>query len=1317
VADYKNLFPTLAGAKPAAPALPTDFGTQSGLALGSFVNSWPELIGLEGWNKEQVDAWRLQNPGTNLATQLAGLLVPYAGWAKAGSMALKAPGALKSSVPFLPGAAKLFQGWEAGKKTAPIANAIKQDLALTIPFELARLGAVGVNKPESLTEEAGNSALGLGLLPAFHGGVGLLRAAAPWSSAASKVQKALPEFPVKAPIQDQLRYIYENLPKAGADAQPWLQAQATSLERQVLGQQPRGAKYVTALSGGGDAGDVNRLFQMKADSGLSRKQFIVSPTTGFGSRAEADALLKSLGLPEGWGADVQFPRHITALEASNARAVQKTLSKNLQPVQNSWYVGQEDKSGLYVLARKLTGDPAKAGAGDTWTVLKTAEPNKILGRDVISMAAERNVTFANGLQRQRELAGLAEMPEDSLARLVANAKETFKPAVLGAGKGADAVLGAAPGVGKSALAAIKAGTQQERAALGSMAGFVRDKVVPAQAEFWGKPLAEHVRLVAQAASDAAGAKVRKLMYGEQGLKAGQNVYSRIAQTDKPGGIASLIEKLEPEDLPLLTAMRNAEVPLEKMAEALAGLGAVPKQLERVLEFFQHMATKIDGPVTKEIQQAEKLYGLDNFEPRDNHYGLPHTWRGTWRQRVLDEKGNTISMGAGRSRAEAVRAAQGQAERLGARADDKGPFQSDREQDAKLANMLFKREKTALDARARALGVEPYTFRLRTGVGGFIGEEEALTKSELHEIVESNLKSKYQYLAEQAIKNQVMPDLMDVYSKYGMKTFKALAYRINQMFGVKGSLNKAQNEAMDKVLAPILGKNSADKITRAANQAEMFLNLLAYNLSHPIMNALTFVQTVMPKAAFVMGAGPDAMQKVMGYQPAFTNGRVTGISGVFEPLKLAVRSFRDMAKPDQELRSVFNRAAEEGVITSGLQEQYVGEKSSVGKWISNSMSETNPTRKMLENLDSSPLLNPSKKTEELSRAHALVVGRNLARSMGMEDPDQVYQFAKQFTYRTMYQYNTADRPKAFNGPLGSMFGLFKNWAFHYMSDMAMYGGAAAKREQFAPMLWALGGQASLAGAGGTLGYGVADAASKMFTNQGLMDNLYAQFDPDNKDTADTIFYGLPALLGISLQANAGSPFANPAKDIAYLTNFAVVDRAKKIGAAAGYFGGQLAAGQNPLTNEQTWDKMAYALAPRTLYKALGMIEDGALKAASNGQPIISGITTPEWAANSFGLTPLQITKAWELNDRLFTEKDRLSTLVGSLGEAFYQAQLRGDSGVMEEVLRTALLQGAPIPNVMASVRAKLRANAEPSLASGLSGNPAVAAQAANLGFGQ
>lgn len=1285
----------------------------------------PSALFLQDPSKE-LQAWEAQHPILDYGTALGAFAatIPFGGGivkaatkipamartAEALAAASKAPGILKPA--------------------AATAGKVALDLAAVEPFKLGTmtgmqaLGTVDPNGAASLPEVAAWDLLGGGI---GAGGFGLAKAGwrtarnyIPWKPPAQKMADLAANFPVKGNVQSQLKFLYDNVDTMTKTDEPWVRSYITDLERQVLGQQSKGARYVPSLASGADAKEVNQLFKPRK-TGVITRQFIRHHATGYESREAADEALARLGLQPKWGRHVQYPRMLEAVDEAKGAALHKTVTKNLSPTASGWYVGDDPQNGLYVLAKKLDGDPTKGAAGDRWAILKSGEPNEIVGTDVITAGADRIANYGLKLRKFRDREALKDLPEDSFPKINQKYEQTFGAAIdAGAGTPGQVLSKTAgAGFGRTMMDTIRNATVGLPGATGrgeamdiarGAFGAARDLVVPGQREFVHQPLAERIRLQVQGLADSARSKGIQMLFGNTGLKDEQSIFGRILSpfAQRPKGLKELVDSLKDEDMALIKTILDDGIESKDVTSVLADMKADPAQMGRVSRLLDALQ-KSDDDLMAETHGVQKLYGEKLLEPRKAHYLVNHTWRGDWRHKVLNDKGQIIAMGSG-NRAEATESAHKLANDLGGRVDDKGPSMSAFNEDSQIYDQVLTRQRALIKDKARALGLTPQSFRAGKGVKGFIGQEKPMTKDELFNIVQKTVMERYKHLAELTVKHDVVPKMMEVHHRHGAKTYDNLTYRINQMFGIKGKYNKYLNQVVDKALAPIMGRNSADKVVGGLNQAELYLTLLIGNLAHPVMNALTFMQTVVPKAAMVLGADPEGMRRVMGYSPAVdATGRPRGVMSHFEPMKLAFKSFRDMAKPDPELRKMFDKAAGEGVITAGIQERYIGENSDWGKLITGDLAKT--PSKLFSALSFIP-----KKSEEISRAHAFVVGKNLGTTIGIKDPEQLYQFAKQFTHRTMYQYTTADRPKLFNGPLGSLAGLFKNWSAHYMSDMALYGGEAMRRGSIAPILWGVGGTQALAGLGGQTLFGMADSMSKMAMDEPLMDQFYSALGDENAQNgvSDAMFYGLPALFGVSLQANAQAPFSNPVKDISYLTNFQLWERAKRVGRALGYGAEQLAAGQNPLENPEMWDKAAYAFGPRALYNAMGRVEGGALKAVSNGRPIIDGLDDADYWNNVFSLTPLEVSKAYTLQDEVFKKKELQAAQTTRLGEAYYQAWAAGNSDEMAEVIRYALATGASLPNVMRSAKDRMRGSLVPSLERSLFRDPEMFERAKRYG---
>ena len=133
--------------------------------------------------------------------------------------------------------------------------------------------------------------------------------------------------------------------------------------------------------------------------------------------------------------------------------------------------------------------------------------------------------------------------------------------------------------------------------------------------------------------------------------------------------------------------------------------------------------------------------------------------------------------------------------------------------------------------------------------------------------------------------------------------------------------------------------------------------------------------------------------------------------------------------------------------------------------------------------------------------------------------------------------------------------------------------------------------------------------------------------------------------------------------------------------------------------------------------MAQVEDGALKAIGNGQPIVSGISYPEQVMNSLGLTPLKIAKAYEASEELWSNREALKAQVQSLGEAYAQAHLAQDQARMTFVLTRAMETGLDLSSVMKSAVARLHREQLPSLPYEFRRTPGAFSKLDTLGLSQ
>lgn len=1284
--------PPGAGIAEAADPAAEQLGFWEGLGRNLLWNLNPQsLIGEKPG--EDLQQWQAENPISSIVTSVLGSAPAYAIGGGLGGAALRT---------VAPGVGRALGAGSRLATQAPLRAAAARTAVELAPFEAARLaGAAAFATEETALEDTAVSA-GLDLLTAglFGGGAQFIRSLRRpvVADVGSKVKETFPDFDPTVSAQEQiqrLRALKTNIKPEETELHSMLDDALVDRMNIVRMEGVTPNRYISDFVGGGDAKDFRRFFRTQASdvdgASIQRRRFMTRPQGGFKDENSWVQAWRETGLQEEAFGYIQFPRHISFGKEAGAVDFQKSVQNSLLPMPNGWWLREEAGSGLYVMAKKVAGGGDTPTPADKWVLFKTSEPNKMIGADIVTGSANKSATFITRMQERLDATLLQELVKqvpDSLAAI----DQAFTSAIPKQ-RYAQTIHPLADRAREMLPHELQAATREAQKQLGDAWTWAKGLTAPAQAQFRKAPMAEYVRLRAQNIYGGADAKANMALYGDQWADPGKNLYKAVLGKRKVGGLKGAVDALEDSDMPIVTGIINSRLSLKEAEEVLAGAEAPVKQ--RILNFLK-VADDSQAKMMAEVTGTQKLAGKAPVELLPGHYGVPHTWRGDWRMRVEDDLGRTLAYGGGRTPQEAIDEARALIGELGAgRLAWKSPKQADAAEDLLRADAVGRMQRRSGPLLDR-LGKQPLTHLERKEILGFLGNRTPMTREELFDVMRAHYQRQYKYAADLLVRKGLTADVIEAGRLYGKEVFDQLNYRLAKMSGAKGTFDKATNELADRVFAPALGRNSADKIAGAINQAEFSLSLLFGNLAHPTLNALNFVQTALPKIALTLKTPPERLHEFMHFTPAFDKaGRPSGVMSVFEPWRIAKAGFRALRKPSAEERELFQRGAREGVIAPRYVEEFLGEKSRIATNFKEVLSGKAPIGRLLRALSEWP----AAKTEEFSRAHALMMGYHLGKrvfglddTMSPKDRELLYQWAKQFTYRTMYQYSTADRAKVFNGPIGGMAGLFKNWMFHNIADWSTYSAEALKHGNVMPLLWALGGTGAVAGIGGLPMYELVNQAVKIASDKSIMDHLYERFDaPEGNvgNPADAIYYGLPGLLGISLQSSASGPFNNPIKDVNFLFNFAVLERARKVGQFFGDTYSQWEAGQNPFESDRTADLALYAFAPRTLYKAFAQVEDGALKSIRNGRPIVdvegmkaAGIDT-NWLTNTFSLTPTKIARAYELSEALHKEQRTLRELTAQYGEAYARAWERGDQEDMSFVLSRALSSGADVSRVMQS----------------------------------
>jgi hypothetical protein len=192
------------------------------------------------------------------------------------------------------------------------------------------------------------------------------------------------------------------------------------------------------------------------------------------------------------------------------------------------------------------------------------------------------------------------------------------------------------------------------------------------------------------------------------------------------------------------------------------------------------------------------------------------------------------------------------------------------------------------------------------------------------------------------------------------------------------------------------------------------------------------------------------------------------------------------------------------------------------------------------------------------------------------------------------------------------------------------------------------------------------------------------------SADEIYFGLPALLGASLQASATVPGTDVRNDLANLGNFVFLERAKAAGKAVGdAYNLWDGSGQNPLRDPNTRDKLMQALAPRAMFRAFSTTEGDFVKSMTTGYPQERNVSASSKILYAMGLNQVDVERQQVAARELYNDQQRQRTIVTALGQSFADAEGNGDRDAMTAVINRAVALGMPVSSVVKSAHNVMR----------------------------
>lgn len=1292
---------------PAAPS--TDIGSYAAGFAKSMMESVPETIGI--MPSLETEQFRAQYPISGLASELIPGALTYGGWYKASTK--------------IPAFAKMLGSIGVSGSTPVISGAVRE-VARYAPLELGKIGAsaaIGDNTKD--VAEAG--ALNLAVAGAAGGVGGLLRAGGP-------LVPPIPEISAEVNQRDawplQLRQLKAAKAANKVTSEEAADYHIANLQKVVRAEEPQGSPYVNTLEGQEKAPkQLNRLFNSAGTAkSIERLKF----TPGNWEPEDLAKAIKDSDL-EGNEDLMQFPRYVRPVNEKGAAEVSSAITENLKSIGNDVWLGKEADDGLYIVAKRFEkGEPITPEArkfnramdrqqeaqdvelglgqygvkpkpvegtsteafnpGDKWILFKTDQPqkfsplgtewmNKIVDTgawDTIDYSAPTGTTLNNALQKAKDLIGFRNFKDTGPDWQSALKKR----------------LGVNSLVGEAGQAA------------GKTYEWAKSFAAPSTWQFTNSPRASYIFNVAKNVFDAGKGIANSILHGDQEMKEYSLVKSVLTgeggsttRNGKPA-VFPMIDALFQNDKDVFDVWRAQQGGWD--ADGIKAAMLKGEISPKAAEFLQHLDS-VDEEQFAELVKTQTAFGVKPSTALAGHRMISNTFTGTIRSPIFDEKGNLVALASGKNAASAIK----EADFILAGAKDEGRnwtkgfkgkdwFTSDYSTDLQtlldgaptaLIRARPNDQTLAASLRERYLRqrLPPGTLQQRTGMGGYVGQATPWTKQELKDIISSHVNQYQSYMAELNVQNGLKGQFSQLASEDSRMSAQVNS-RINDLAGRPGPFAVAQNQFVDRVLAPYIGKNSASKIVSVINKFTHHNMLGMFNTSFPILNAMQFMQTVLPQVSFLVKAPRADLAKYYSWALAMgSDGLPRRGMGVLQMAKLMGQSFRELGNPTEELKSFMSQGIREGTLDPKIVEEFAGQNSSTVKHMKDAMGSTGNFVKWAESVSN---FLPAA-SERFSRSHAFTTGYILGRDFFNLKGGDLYSFTKMFTDRTMFGYGVADRAKMLSGPLGNMTGLYKNWQMHYMGWLLEYGNQATKGN-IAPLLWAMGGTTAVGGVAASPLYFAADGMSRLFTHKTAMQQIYDHFGPaDQGSTAisDGIYYGLPSFLGFSLQGSASAPGANPVQDASMMFSLVQYQRAKALGKAIGaaidYTGDT---GENPVRDRATRDALIQAFAPKSIIRLAQASEDGVIRSMNTGNS--QAVATPtERMLYSLGLTPVGVAKQMDVATELYNSQEKMKAAVQTYGEAWHQATKNQNWTELQKIMLRAMASGVPLDSIIHSATAR------------------------------
>jgi len=841
----------------------------------------------------------------------------------------------------------------------------------------------------------------------------------------------------------------------------------------------------------------------------------------------------------------------------------------------------------------------------------------------------------------------------------------------------------------------------------------RKILAPAAMGNWNGRAAVLNRLTGQAFHRMLG-RARQVLWGQvpdEVIMKGnilKNLMLRMHDPRTGGILTKAVYALDsPENLEQLTvAWRMRWTPDEAAKNGISS---------KVVQFLRDL-NKHDLDQILELKASRSAAGVeDDFIPLASHYSMSRMWPGKFRVELYDDlTGDLVGYAGGHSPRESMKNAEDIVRYINSTAKEGEPKLRTpiRDHISTTEHVHFSKElATTMDALAKEVDAfqrgakisannlltqrvvsatqrlmmdEPGRFLERSGAIGWTGQFKPLTIDEVLESITANTVETQRLITKESLVSQLTPEIEKLMKEYP-DLYNQWVVRFNSHLGYQGPVAKAIDRMIDVPLSRFMGSHGGSRAIRKMNRGLFNLTLGGLDIGFPIVNSLTGLMTIMPEAALVMNSVPGKLNPYYDLMMMQSKRGPMPVS-FLSPFRAMTRGFNLLRKAayseDAELVQDIIRAREEGIIGKPV----IAEIREFGEIAAEKMKAKNPIEAVMQFNEG--LIG---KTEELSRAWAFVTGRDIAMNVLNMNRAEAFELARRFVSRTMYEYTAGDRARVTTGAIGGGWGLFKNWSMHYIGNMMAYSNEAIWKNNWGPVLWALIGAGSVGGAAAMPGYGVASSFAKLLTDKDLTDWTYDAAGYGGKigtGFADAFNYGLPSVLGMTLQGRSSAPGSQVIRDTSLFLNMAVVDRGVGLYRFMQNAWDQMADGNvNVMSDRRVQRTFMQAFAPRTIQRAYTYWGGQGLESLRTGNRLINRISKTDAFMHALGITPLEVERTFDAASDLYEDTAKLRGRIQFYGESFSDAWSNGDFDEMRRIYRRAYAEGLPIDSIQRSAQSR------------------------------